>query len=230
VDFLRGRDWGWVPQAAVLVAAGLFAFFGFGAPLIEAMEIDPGWLTGAGVALVLAICLGRLAVDDASAFVSIAVPSFMLAVASMFVSWPVDLALGLLAIALPASFSLAGDWVWPPWWRLVLRRPALPRWWIVERHIGAHGAALEKLMASEVAAPAGRDQFVRAATREVARLRRIRAPDAAWASLRDDIAAFEEAWIASLRGTPGVEDPEARSSELRSRLEALVAQSTDSPA
>lgn len=230
VNLLRGRDLGWVSQAAVLVAAGLFGFFVFGATVIEASRIDPGWITVAGVALVLAICLGQLARDDTLAFASIAVPSFALAAGSMLVQWPADLALGLVAIGLPASFSLAGDWMWPPWWRLVLRRPALPHWWAFDRDLRAHASALEKLMLAEASAPASPDRLARGAVREVTRLRRLRAPDAAWARLRDDIVTFEEAWIANLRGAPGVEDAGARASELRARLEALVAQDPDTAA
>lgn len=115
--------------------------------------------------------------------------------------------------------------VWPFWWSVVLRRPPLPRWWAFDLALDEHAAEFRRQGERAMAALAERDRVLRMLAPKVARLRRKRAPNAKWATLRDDLADWEDARLDRVRrGDPGFDDMSGPASEITARRDALRSQ------
>lgn len=214
----RLAEWAWLPVSVALVVV-----FGLGVfPVLRSLEVEPAWLALVALIVMLIACCGKDARRDPAAFASIAVPTLGLGALALLMPRPADFAFDLLAFAIPFSFAFAGDVTWPFWWSAVLRRPALPRWWAFDNKLTEHAMAYRRQGERALADPHQRERILRTLRRQITRLRGMRAPSDEWATLRDDLADWEERWITrTTRGDAPADDAHPTAADLTARHAVL---------
>lgn len=215
---LRGQlaDWAWLPGSIGL----LVVFQVFVAPVLT---VPPAWFALGALAIVYVVCFGSFAREDPVAFTSVAALPAVFALVALAMPWPVNFVLDGIAFVFTLIFAFAADRIWPIWWPVVLRRPALPIGWKIDQTLRAQTEEFAKSSSIATSEPRRRDRALRAAARHIAGLRELRAPDADWAALRDELCEIEEAWLdLAERGTPedSYADLLAWAAEFRTRYEA----------
>jgi hypothetical protein len=211
-------DWAWVPVSiAIVVVFGMF-----GAPLLWSLGVPPAWFALATLTLTFVVCLGPSARRDPAAFASIVGPASVLAVVALALPWPANFALDALAFGLVFAFTFAVSFVWPLWSSAVLRRPPLPSSWDFDDRLTTHAAEMSRWAERTTMDLGEREHALRIAPRRIRQLRRMRAPSADWAALRDDVADWEEAWLdRARRGAPESDDATQTAADLTARHQLL---------
>jgi hypothetical protein len=211
------REWGWLLPAFVVSAA-------IGGFVLPSVLPRAPWLSLVGVLVVLAVSFPTSARHDPIAFASIAIPPLTLTVIGLLLSPGIGTWLNIAALLFLLPFVFSGRW-WRAWSRVVLRRRPSPVQ-LFYRQLYDHLAGIDRVY--EEATEDGRtpeDALASVRTR-IGQLRKLEAPDADWARVRDDCAANAHAWleVASSGASSEVlarfeEDRDA----LAARIQALVA-------
>lgn len=207
---------GWIPGIVGLL--GLAALVGLS---VVSIRVPPPWFALAALTTMEVLPAKGLR-DDPRGFASVGGPILGLAVLALVMPWPANAALDAVAFVLLFSSTLLADRIWPFWSSAVLRRPPLPSWWKIDLTLTEEAEEFRRLSEQALADPAQRDRVLRTARGRVMRLRKLRAPDAEWAGIRDELAAWEEAWLErTIRGELDSDDLAARAADLTARRDSL---------
>lgn len=221
----------WVVEIGLIVAAAVVI------PL-AAFAVVPGvrdWVVPFTVAWLVVFVLavgvsGGYARHDPRGYLSLAAPTMAMTVLGLG-AYVIDsrsiavTACFLAAIGWSTLFLLAVKYFWASWSRIVLRRPWPSRAYLFDGEIRRYVTLAGTSVADAIRQPPdGRLLLLRRATVAIDELRRLPAPDAAWATVRDDLCDGQQALAEAARRRPLGDDWDAalaRSEAAAERLDAL---------
>jgi hypothetical protein len=174
------------------------------------------------LAVVLVVSFGELARIDRPAYVSVATPVVVVALAGLLLPWRLALVLDDSAAIFLGLFAFAGGSFVPWWWRVILHRPkvAFGIWLKAQIDVG------DRLVTDALFGSRDRRRHISRLDEHIARLRARPAPDAEWTAIRDDYAdefhtMLELGWRSASAAEYQAEVEHAK--ELRRRFEDFMA-------